>query len=159
MALSPDLSHFLASVHPYDSLPASELAALSKVCEARDYARGETVFAIGDDVAGLYVITEGEVEVTDEADVQLSILGPRNSFGERALLRDGRASRTATVTQPTQAILVPSETFHGLIKAHDAVRRFFDRRRAARPERTDLATLPVGRVMTGAPVTCAPGDT
>lgn len=155
MALSTDLSHFLASVHPYDSLPAPALDALSEVCEAHDYPAGDTIFAVGDDVAGLYVLSEGEVEVTDEADVQLSILGPRNSFGERALLHGGQASRTARVTRDVRAILVPARTFHGLMEAHGSVRRFFDRRRPARAERTDLATLPVGRVMTREPMTCA----
>ena len=43
-------------------------------------------------------IAEGDIEITDETGVQLSLLGPRNSFGERALLRNERASRSAHVT-------------------------------------------------------------
>ncbi|MEL6550281.1 MAG: DUF294 nucleotidyltransferase-like domain-containing protein [Pseudomonadota bacterium] len=156
MALSADLTHFLASVHPYDSLPEAALKSLSEICEARDFAAGEAVFSLGDDVPGLFVIAEGEVEVTDEADIQLSLLGPRNSFGERALLRGDAATRTATATRPARTIMVPSAAFFALIEDHGQVRKFFNRRRPKRAEATDLGTMPVERLMTREVIACTP---
>ena len=96
MPLSSDLAQFLRSVHPYDSLNDSDLDDLSKRCDAADFSAGSDIFKLGDTVDSLYIVVTGEIEITDEADVQLSLLGPRNSFGERALLREDVASRTAT---------------------------------------------------------------
>ena len=45
---------------------------------------------------GLYLVYHGEVEVFDENGMAVSILGPRNSFGERGLTRDGIAVTTAS---------------------------------------------------------------
>ncbi|WP_300016488.1 DUF294 nucleotidyltransferase-like domain-containing protein [uncultured Roseobacter sp.] len=156
MPLPAHHRQFLASVHPYDSLSDADLDTLAKVCDAKDYAPGETVFAVGDAATSLYIIAAGEVEVTDETDVQISILGPRNSFGERALLRGEDASRTATPTDDTTLIVMPSDTLFALIDAHTPVAKFFDRRRPARTDQTDLTTLPVGQLMTRDPMTCAP---
>ncbi|MCV3271890.1 DUF294 nucleotidyltransferase-like domain-containing protein [Roseobacter sinensis] len=156
MPLSSRLRQFLASVHPYDSLSEADLDTLAQVCDATDYAQGDKVFVVGDTASSLYIIAAGEVEITDEADVQISILGPRNSFGERALLRGEAASRTATATRDTTLIVMPAVTFFALIDAHAPVAKFFDRRRPPRKDQKDLTTLPVGQLMTRDPMTCAP---
>ncbi|NBD30624.1 MAG: CBS domain-containing protein [Alphaproteobacteria bacterium] len=156
MPLPADLTQFLASVHPYDSLPDAALDDLAQIARARDLAKDETVFAVGEEVRNLYVIAEGEIEITDETGVQLSILGPRNSFGERALLRGAAASRTATVQARARMICIPAAKFFGLIETHAPVARFFDRRRPERAGDKNVATLPVERLMTRDPITCAP---
>ena len=156
MTLPSALTQFLASVHPYDSLPDPVLASVAEVCKAVTLTAGERVFAIGQQVEALYIIAEGEIEITDETGAQLSILGPRNSFGERALLRDGRATRTATVTDPATLIVLPADKLFQLIDAHPAVARFFDRGPSARGGGNDLGTLQVARLMTRDPVTCPP---
>ena len=156
MSVPASLTQFLATVHPYDSLTEAELEALCAACDAQEFAAGDKVFAIGDVATNLYIIAAGEVEITDETDVQLSILGPRNSFGERALLRAEDASRTATVTSDATLIVMPAATLFTLIKTHPTVAKFFDRRRPARNDRKDLATLPVEQLMTRNPITCAP---
>ena len=156
MPLSTVLVQFLASVHPYDTLSAPALASLAQACISVEYAAGETVFDVGDTIAHLDIIVSGEVEIEDETQVQLSLLGPRNSFGERALLRGGPSQRKATATQATRLIRVPADVFHALIRAHAEVARFFDRRRPARADAKDLTVLPVDQLMSRGPVTCAP---
>ena len=155
MPMTADLTRFLASVHPYDSLSDRDLAALGDRCTARVFAKGDTVFDVGDRADSLFIITDGEIEITDETGVQLSLLGPRNSFGERALLRGEDASRKATVTADTTMIVVPSETLFALIETHPSVAKFFDRRRPSATDRNDLTTMPVERLMTRNPVTCS----
>ncbi|MEJ6401966.1 DUF294 nucleotidyltransferase-like domain-containing protein [Yoonia sp. 2307UL14-13] len=156
MPLPAEQMRFLASVHPYDSLPDAALLSLANVCTLKRAAAGDTLFAVGDEVRHLYIIVAGEIEITDETDVQLSILGPRNSFGERALLRHDPASRIATVTADAMMILVPAPVLFDLIDGHAQVAKFFDRRRPARPDDKNSATMPVRQIMTRKPVTCTP---
>ena len=157
MPLPEPLIQFLASVHPYDNLPDIAVAELATTCEERSFSKGETVFSVGDTVTALYVIVEGEVEITDETGVQLSLLGPRNSFGERALLRGGDATRTATISMDATMIVVPSTTLFALIGTHAPVAKFFNRRHDKRSDGKDLTTMPVEKLMSRDPVTCTPG--
>ena len=156
MTLPADQTRFLASVHPYDSFSEAALAALAEACTVENFALGATVFAVGEEVRNLYIIVDGEVEVTDETGVQLSILGPRNSFGERALLRDDLASRTATVTAAATMILLPAPLLFELIDSHATVAKFFDRRRPTQSDDKNPGTMPVKELMTRKPVTCSP---
>ncbi len=156
MPLSANQTQFLASAHPYDSLTDDALVSLAAACEARDYPAGTALFAVGEKVSHLYVIVDGEVEITDEMDVQLSILGSRNSFGERALLRGGKSARAATVAADATIILIPETLLFDLIEAHSPVARFFNRRRPVRSDDKNLATMQVAQLMTRKPVTCPP---
>lgn len=156
MPLPDALIQFLASVHPYDSLTETSLHALAEKCAAESYEAGATVFSPGDTVEHLYIVAAGEVEIKDETGIQLSILGQRNSFGERALLREEAAVRTALIAQDAELILIPAKTFFALIDTYPSVSKFFDRRRPNRPEKKNLATMQVAQLMTPAPVTCRP---
>ncbi|MEO1556017.1 MAG: DUF294 nucleotidyltransferase-like domain-containing protein [Pseudomonadota bacterium] len=159
MPLPTHLTQFLTSVHPYDSLTETDLAALAEVCTVQESSAGAQVFAIGDTATSLYVIQQGEVEITDETGVPLSLLGPRNSFGERALLRDEIAGRTATAVADTVLIVIPALTLFDLIKKHSSFAKFFDRRRPTREDQRDLATMAVDQLMSRKPIGCSPETT
>ena len=156
MPLTDQQIQFLASVHPYDSLAAEALEDLAKVCEADDIAQGDVIFDHGETVNFLYIIERGEVEITDAAGAQLSLLGARNSFGERALHRGGVASRRAKALADTTLIRMPADKLFALIDNSAQVARFFNRRHAPQQERRELATLQVGEIMTSAPLTAPP---
>lgn len=158
MTLSATHTQFLASVHPYDSLSDAALHRLAARCEVCRFKPADTVFGLGITLEYLYIIVEGEVEITDNTGVQLSILGPRNSFGERAILRADQTTRTATAVAPSTLIALPSRVLLELIAQHASVARFFDRRRPAQPAEQALATMTVGQLMTPDPICCT-GDT
>jgi CBS domain-containing protein len=161
MTPSPDAPlSFLASVHPYDSLPEAELAALASRITRRTVTAGETIYEAGAVLEGLYIIEAGQVDVFDPTGHQISALGPRNSFGERGLMRDGRAATTARAATEGQLLVLAPETFRALTETHTAVRRFFERGAAAAPtRRSDLSTQKVEALMARGPISVAPGAT
>ncbi len=55
----------------------------------------------------------------------VSLLGPRNSFGERGLMRDGLAVTTARVTEDAVLLMLPTDEFKRLIAEFPAFARFF----------------------------------
>ncbi|MDE9449842.1 cyclic nucleotide-binding/CBS domain-containing protein [Aliiroseovarius sp. Z3] len=163
MPLTQDqILRFLQSVHPYDVLPQDTLNTLAARIEPRSVASGDPIYELGEMLPGIFIIHAGEVEVTDENDVTVSQLGVRNSFGERGLLRDGRAvTKTRALTETTLLIL-PVDAFRDLMKAHEPVRRFFDRSRADRQGKQaqqSLATTQVDTFMARNPITCSPDTT
>lgn len=151
----PDLHRFLTSLHPYDAMTAAELDRLIDAFQLRQYGKGQHIYDLGEVQEGLYVIHQGQVEVRDENDVPLSLLGVRNSFGERGLVRDGFAVTSARAVEETTCLLLPAATFKTLLAENEQARRFFDRSRT-RAKKHDLASTKVEDLMTRTPVACAP---
>ncbi|MEP2718370.1 putative nucleotidyltransferase substrate binding domain-containing protein [Pseudophaeobacter sp.] len=154
-----DLIRFLSSVHPYDSLEQSVLRDLAPKFQLLSIPPGAAVYELGEDLAGLYLVHHGEVEVVDDNGMAISILGPRNSFGERGLTRGGRAVTSAKATTETVLLLLPRSDFDTLMQSEPSVSRFFDRRRPEAPVQNGLTTTRAESFMAAPPVTCSPGLT
>ena len=153
-----ETARFLRTVHPYDGLEAAKLEELVPLFDLMVIEAEQPVYRLGDRLEGIYIVYEGEVEVSDENDIAVSLLGPRNSFGERGLARDGVALTTAIAKSQTTLLLLPCDAFSDLIAQHPAVARFFDRRRSVQPRGNDLATSRVETLMARGPETCRLDD-
>ncbi|WP_103334467.1 DUF294 nucleotidyltransferase-like domain-containing protein [Pseudotabrizicola formosa] len=149
---------FLETVHPYDTLPRDELARVATSFSRRDYGAGEEVYHAGEPLRGLYLIKRGSVEVQEPSGQVISLLGPRNSFGERGLARDGLAVTTARVTEDSVLLLLPVPEFRWLIATYPAFERFFSRGRGHDTRGGDLTTQKVGDLMARKPVIIGPQD-
>ncbi|WP_116599431.1 DUF294 nucleotidyltransferase-like domain-containing protein [Primorskyibacter marinus] len=160
MTLTPDeLKRFLDGIHPYDTLPAPRLEAILPEIRQETASVGTSIYELGDDLQGLYIIHQGEVEIQDANGVQVSLLGPRNSFGERGLLRGGVAVTQARAVTDSLLLVLPRDVLVQLIDDSDTAARFFNRKGPVRPRRHDLATTMVDTLMARQPVTCPPTAT
>ena len=152
-----DIAEFIASVHPYDSLPRDELARVATSFSRRTWPAGSEIYRQGEALPGIFLIESGVVRILDAGGDSVSELHSRNSFGERGLLRDGVAVTTATATQDAAVLMLPHAELMRLIDAYPAVARFFDRGALASPRGNDLAVLKVGDLIgRTAPLSCAP---
>ncbi len=157
---SPKVLEFLQNVHPYDSLPQDELARVASCFSRREVPAGTVIYSVGDPVTGVYLVKSGTVEVTDSHGALVSMLSPRNSFGERGLLRDGLAVTTATTTSDAVILRLPADELRHLIANFPAFERFFSRGQSGRAARqNDLATLKVADLMARKPLSVTPATT
>jgi CRP/FNR family cyclic AMP-dependent transcriptional regulator len=76
-----------------------------RVCEA-----GEAIFRIYDMGAEMYVLLEGQVELTIDSKV-LETLGPGEPFGEMALIDQAPRLATATAKTPCKLAVIPEKRF------------------------------------------------
>ena len=151
---------FLSNLAPYDALPQGALDTLLDQIIQVDIAAGQDIYRFGETLGGLYIIEDGEVAVRDAAGHQLSLLRSRNSFGERGLLRDGRAATSAQANTDSRLICIPPDVFHHLRDTYPDVRRFFDRSRNDTAQTTpDLSHVQVEALMVPDPATCDPAMT
>ncbi|MBT8156089.1 CBS domain-containing protein [Epibacterium ulvae] len=159
MALTSDqITRFLKSVHPYDSLEAEALDQLAQSFTATKYAAGSVIYQFDRPAPGLFLIYEGAVEVTDGNGAVVSHLGLRNSFGERGLLRDGIAVTTARAEEDSLILRLSPPDFERFLTASAAARKFFDRSRAEKTTNQSLANSRVLDLMAVDPKCCAPDD-
>ncbi|WP_265501657.1 DUF294 nucleotidyltransferase-like domain-containing protein [Paracoccus beibuensis] len=154
--MSDSILGFIATVHPYDSLKRDELARVAGSFSRRRFAAGDVIYDYGNRLPGLYLIESGRVAVTDRNGDSVSQLGPRNSFGERGLLRDGVAVTTATVLDDAVVLMLPRAEVNRLIAEHRSVARFFDRGCGPADRGADIAMLKVGELLSHRPVSCTP---
>ncbi len=147
---------FLHSVHPYDSLPQDELARVAGCFSRSEVAQGTVIYTAGDPITRVWLIKTGTVEVTDSNGALVSMLSPRNSFGERGLLREGRAVTTATASSDSVLLALPGAELRHLIGNFPAFERFFSRGQGNTHKlgrQNDLATMKVADLMARKPYT------
>lgn len=152
----------LSYLHPYDVLSDDARNDILKQSSWVDVAKGAQVYAFNDQLQGLYIIERGQVAITDQNNVPLSLLNRENSFGERGLLRAGLAVNTATAQEDCRLLCIPAALFQQLIAQHEAFKRFFNRSRRVTPEisrSADLTNVLVDSLMASDPATCAPDTT
>ncbi|MCB1508635.1 MAG: cyclic nucleotide-binding/CBS domain-containing protein [Hyphomicrobiaceae bacterium] len=149
---------FLETVHPYDSLTRDERVRVTAAFVRKEYPEGAQIYAKGDPLPGLFLIKRGQVEILDATGTVVSLLSPRNSFGERGLMRGGEAVTTARTREDTVVLILPAEEFKRLMQDQPVFSRFFTRGKQSENKRNDLMTRKVGELMSKPPVTCAPTD-
>lgn len=109
---------FLARSPLFAGLPRRLLARLATRFFEKAYHPGDVVFEEGDPGRALFVVVEGEVEIT-RASAQgayvLNKLGPGDAFGELALIDDFPRSATARVATPGRLLILYKSDFDALI--------------------------------------------
>jgi CRP-like cAMP-binding protein len=97
----------LAKAGLFQGVATEAAEALAGSLVYSDYARGDTVFAEGEQGDTLYIVISGKVKVgrkaADGRENMLSVMGPSDMFGELSLFDPG--PRTATATVVTDARL------------------------------------------------------
>ena len=156
---STGLLAFLETVHPYDSLPRDEMARVAASFSRRHFDDAEVIYSAGEPLTGIYLILEGSVEVLEPSGGLVSQLGPRNSFGERGLMRDGVAVTTARAAGGAEILMLPQAEFRRLIASYPAFERFFHRGRQHETREADISTRKVGDLLARAPVSVPPETT
>jgi hypothetical protein len=112
----------LRQVSIFAPLPGATLEQLASQLVPVRLRAGRVVFAQGDAGDRFYVVGEGTVEVAVN-DGAVHALGPGDSFGEIALLRDVPRTATVTATSPVDALVITDRDFRGLMREAPDIQR------------------------------------
>jgi uncharacterized membrane protein len=97
----------LANIGLFESLTADDLEALSNRVEETVFEPGDVIFTQGDEGTSLFVVEDGEVEISlgeGKTRVVLASLFPGQYFGELSLFDGSPRSATATAIKRSQLI-------------------------------------------------------
>jgi len=92
---------------------------------------GSTIFEAGSESEALYIVLSGKVrvfEVVDGQEVEVSRVGPGNSFGELSLLLRRTHQRAAQGMEDTELLVVPASSFEELLGSNPDLDALFRRR-------------------------------
>lgn len=147
---------FLQTAHPYDVLTSDRLKDLARQFSRKTFQAGQTIYTHNDWLDGLYLIKSGTVEITDVNGAQVSVLQRQNHFGERGLLRTGRAATTAVAVSDAVLLVLSQHVFQAEIARNPEFARYFNRGQVRAAAAPSLMTQHVSGLMALNPVTCAP---
>jgi len=120
LATMKDMVEGLAAVPLFSGCSKRELQTISRAVKPIEHEAGTVIAREGEPGIGLFVIADGQAEVTIGGKKKAT-LGPRDFFGEIALLDGG--PRTATVTAKTDIKLLglTEWVFRGLMQEHPSI--------------------------------------
>ena len=127
----PKVLDILHGSIPFRGLEEAEMAAVLGAGEVRAFASGAVVFRQDSDGREVYVVVDGEVEITVDANLLdegvvrprvLARLRPGQSFGEIALLEDAARSASAhSVDDATRVFVLRADRLDALCRERPRV--------------------------------------
>lgn len=102
--------------------PGSDLAGIAALSQVIHVKKGEVIFEQGDDGDAFYIVVQGAVIISRGA-TKLATLGPREGFGEMAILDRESRSATATASEETTLLTLDRESFDRVIEQNPVVAR------------------------------------
>jgi MFS family permease len=137
----------LGKVRLFAPLSVAAKEHLASRLGARSVPAGATIVSQGEPADYLYIIVEGEADVTVDG-VLVRRQGPGDHFGEIALLRDVPRTATVTAREEMQLCTIRRDDFLAVVTGHPAVRAAGEavarERLAVAGESTEAAVAPKG---------------
>ena len=110
----------LSKVPLFSDCSNRDLQTISRVVKDIDHRAGTVIAREGEPGVGLFVIVDGEAEVTIGGKKKAT-LGPGEFFGEIALLDGGPRTATVTATTDVKLLGLTEWVFRGLMQEHPSI--------------------------------------
>lgn len=123
---SKDILEKLSNVALVRSLPPEEMQGILDFVMPQELPAGEVIFNLGDTADGLYLITEGQVDIIQPGDIEdhvIASLSAGDSFGEMALLSGEPRYASAKTVTPVKLLKIDTEHFNALITVSPNLKR------------------------------------
>jgi CRP/FNR family cyclic AMP-dependent transcriptional regulator len=109
-----DVTEHLAKVSLFSGSSKKELQSVARSIKQINHPVGTVIAAEGEPGRGLFIIGEGEADVT-VGGKKVNQLRAGDSFGEMALLDGGPRTATVTATTPVKIYVLSQWSFRGLL--------------------------------------------
>ena len=110
---------YLGKVPLFATLDHKDLLTLSASTRERQYQPGEEIVRQNDTGVGLFVLTSGQVRVSQDrhgTSYDLGVLEHGQVFGELSLLDDLPRTATITAIEPSSVLIVPIWDFRAALR-------------------------------------------
>ncbi|MGZ9165416.1 MAG: cyclic nucleotide-binding domain-containing protein [Anaerolineales bacterium] len=120
MAKPDDTVNFLVTIPLFHGLNNKQLKQLANRFVPRSYEAGKNIVTQGKGGEGMFVMISGHaeavVESSDGTRNTVNEFGPRDFFGEVAMLDDGPRTASVIATEETECLVLTRSDFIALMK-------------------------------------------
>ena len=134
------IKQFLQRLPIISELPDEDLERLSQRVEVAEVPAGQTVIEEGRSADSLYIIVDGELEVSKrigQIDVTLAVRRPGDFVGERALIEQTPRSASVRTLRDSRLLVVSQDLFREVLASSPAAQMAILRTIALRLESTE----------------------
>ena len=120
-----DLAAALRGSRLFAELPQADVAALAATSRSVDLAPGEVLMSEGSPPDAMYVVTEGELEISRHstgAELLLNVCGPGDLIGELGVAHGRPRSATVRARGPARVQRIGAEALDTLLSHPTAAR-------------------------------------
>src|SRR5262245_35875683 len=125
--MADELDEILKRTTIFRRLSVEDRQRIAAVARVRAYDRGAVLFNEGDASDELYTLVSGRVKVIKTTargtDVILEIFGPGDPVGAVAVYESRPYPATAVALEPTSCLLIPRQSFFGLLETQPTLVR------------------------------------
>lgn len=118
-ATDRDWAEVLSELPLFSRVGKRRLRKIARQAQFAEFARGDTVIAVGAPADAFYVILGGEAKVFGKPAARTLSTG--DYFGEMALLDGGSRSATVVATDELHVMKLPRQPFLELVEEHGGV--------------------------------------
>lgn len=115
----------LATIPLFRGMDSGQLQKLSAIVTEKQYARGQTIFAEGDEGVGFYVVIKGRVKIfkisAEGKEQILHVFGSGEPFAEAAVFVGAPFPAHALALEKSRIFFFPRQAFTCLIQANPAL--------------------------------------
>ncbi len=122
----PSIEEFLGRQHPFDLLDAETMAGVARAASITEMQPDEVLFTAGTRISQLYVVLDGEIDLSSTEGEIIARFHVGDSFGARGMLREGPTPYEAKATAAARLITLPKATFLELLKDHPSLHTYYD---------------------------------
>lgn len=101
---------FLKEVSLFKNISSERLARIASITKEIEFSKGDRIINEGDEGDSLFIIVEGEVGIY-KGKVKIATLGPRDFFGEMAILDSEPRSATVIAEKDLICLKISREDF------------------------------------------------
>lgn len=120
-----DIRKHLTQVDLFNGLSLQQLDAVARIVSAKEYKKGELVFADGDDGVGFYIVIRGRVKVykvsPDGKEQIMHIFGPGQPFAEVPVFEGSCYPANAEAMETSRLYFFPKKGFVQLIQENPSL--------------------------------------
>jgi HEAT repeat protein len=126
MLSTMDKALFLKTVPLFANLDVEDLFFLAQIAEEKDYPSNTMIFKEGDVGESLFLLISGQVDVlqiTEKEAHLLTTLGPKDFFGEMAILSEEPRSASVRTRSQVSALVIEKEEFKEILNRRPEIAR------------------------------------
>jgi signal transduction histidine kinase len=112
--------NFLQKLPLFSGIPPDDLQRMVDLAEPISLGRGHVLMKEGDQEDSLYIVLEGEFEISKRSgkkDVVIAVRGAGEVMGEMALLSEAPRSATVTALGPVRLLRLDKESFQSVLRS------------------------------------------
>jgi HEAT repeat protein/MFS family permease len=106
----------------FRGFPGDELAGVAEIASEQHAEKGELIFEQGDVGDAYYLVVQGAVSILRDG-LEIAVLGPREGFGEMAILDHDTRSASVQAAEPTTLLVIDRDSFDQMVERNPAIAR------------------------------------